>query len=119
MRSIHFKAALDLQNKPQIDRQLARDPAATKLDKLVAWMCEDLKLRGLSQDRMRSFNLRLRACPALISATERSDINVDEWSARPLHRVPHREWSPQQREVLDAIAQGLGAKMWRSSLVER
>ena len=43
----------------------------------------------------------------LLRAADSDEIDVRDWDAKRCDEMPRRVWSPQQQEVLDAVAAGL------------
>lgn len=75
-------------------------------NKLKQCVLEDFNYRGLSKDRIRTFNCRVDAGHYLIQHVHSAE-EASAWSAKRIFEAPVREWSPQQQEVLDTIAIGL------------
>ena len=68
---------------------------------------QDLRLRGLPRQRIRTFSARIRATHLLLRAATTGQVDPLAWSAQSVRALPQRRWSPQQKQVLETIAGGL------------
>ena len=70
-------------------------------------MLQELRWRGLGEDRQATFAARIRAGATLLRAVAAGRARPEDWSARSVRAPPRRVWSPEQQAVLDAIAAGV------------
>ncbi|CAE7839773.1 pif1 [Symbiodinium sp. CCMP2592] len=100
----HLKAVLCLD-----EFQLYRkDPMVfhPNVGDLLVRMETDLRLRGLSADRIATFNARIRASALLLCAIRDGREDANLWTARSVSAPPQRVWSKEQQAVLDHIQRG-------------
>ena len=70
-------------------------------------MVEELRWRGLGEDRQATFVARVRAGATLLAAVATGRARPEDWSARSVRAPPRRIWSAEQQAVLDAISAGV------------
>lgn len=75
-------------------------------DQLLQELLPELTLRGLKNNRIATFDARVRSCALLLQAVHRGEEDPAAWSARRLISQPLRLWSPEQQAVLDAVEAG-------------
>ncbi len=120
----HLRAALDnpCVQKSGLEANIpARDPKhrdpvrtlerhrddAVVLEWLLRTMHRDLFLRGLKPDRLKTFDLRIRACFYLMIKAEEPGFRIEEWTAKRPLKLPQRKWSTDQQAVIDGINAGV------------
>ena len=84
-----------------MEKYVGNDP-----ERLMETIVPYLKLRGLKEPRIRTFNARILSCALLLEAVQRNEEDPAAWSARRTFERPRRIWSPQQQAVLDAVEAG-------------
>ena len=100
----YLKAVLCL-NEFQVDPSDPRfQPDVTRL---LQALDKELAFRGLSKDRVATCKARISASAILLLAVRDGRADPNLWSAKKIHAAPQRQWSTEQREVLDIIATGL------------
>lgn len=75
-------------------------------DQLLQDLLPELTLRGLKNNRITTFDARIRSCALLLQAVQRGEEDPAAWSARRIIPQPLRLWSPEQQAVLDAVEAG-------------
>ena len=84
------------------------------VQKLLNETVEDLELRGIGKSRIRTFCARVRASKLLLDASalprgHENFVDPASWSAKDWRRLPRREWSEEQGQVIQAVEEGLMA----------
>ena len=100
----YLKAVLCL-DEFQLDPLDARFQPDTP--RLLQALDKELTFRGLSESRVATFKARISASAILLLAVRDGRADPNLWSARKIHVAPQRQWSAEQRKVLDAIATGI------------
>jgi hypothetical protein len=75
-------------------------------EKMLEAIVPDLKLRGLGQNRIKTFNARVYGHSLLLKAVKAGELGPAAWSAKKIYHQAERQWSPEQQAVLDAIEAG-------------
>ena len=75
-------------------------------EKLLLEIIPDLKRRGLGDNRIKTFNARTHAHHLLLQSVAKGDEDAEAWSAKNPYKHIERKWSPEQAEVLEAVANG-------------
>ena len=87
------------------------DPESSVFQPDIARLLEaldaELLFRGLSTDRVMTCKARISASHVLLLAVRDGQADPSLWSARNIHVAPQRQWSVEQRRVLDAISAGI------------
>jgi len=99
----------DAAKTPEGSRFVAaalRHPAfAGDVAVLLRPIVADMQMRGVDKNRRITFCARIRATALLLEATWRGDIDPASWSTKCPTRLPDRRWSPEQRRLLDDVAE--------------
>ena len=80
---------------------------APDVGKLLTSIELELQFRGLGTDRINTFKARVHACTLLLLQIYSGAEDPELWSARRVPAAPERQWSAEQRQVLDYIEQGI------------
>jgi hypothetical protein len=103
--ALDSKAVYEALQRHKIEDESYKDMSV--FDYLWRRIQNDLILRGAKKDRIQTLHFRLQAVRLLLESTARGEVNVDEWSAKRPNELPDRNWSVEQTQFLNVVAESL------------
>jgi hypothetical protein len=98
----HLAAALQPREYGHADEAAWNDA----VQDLMNAIADELRIRGLGQNRIDTFRHRFLACALVLRQVALGYEEPTLWTAANIFTAPRRTWFVQQQEVLDAIEAG-------------